>query len=751
MENSSNDSFSDKDKKMSERFEFAKDSEKSKEKEKKDTNKIPKRSLFLSKERNKELPEKIEGASTASEWLQRQQDRAKERQVILDSVLKGKGGTDKETKYTSESDSEPEETERTINVDSIEDSPKVSDETKVNVDEITPADKQQDSTHDEFKKVILEKRGEVEADLEDVNSPQEAKELTADASFLSKVGKQLAKGTSPNDAIDSAFEETVEETVVGKKGGSFKSQLTDDGSADKLREKDHTVDVKPMHTSKHPRPVAAATAKSIASSSQPTSVPYYSPNVSPTAPPRRGRAAFPSPVGSSTISALNSPSRNSNALPPIPNVIAANTPNTDPNLAKMNEFYYRRKNTGKVILSGLLGYAVGRRGGRKRTEARLQPEIEEGKQNISSLQQKLETSEKVVREKAAESQRLKEKLSEQVEQPESAVVNADQNVEKAPDTEPTKKSGEAPIPQHPSEEKIVEKAAASLAAGIPKKPEAIPAATTEKEVQEIEAQREKYIESLLSENKSPEEDTVQPKASSSEESSYEKTPLQNQGSITETKNPSASAEKPASAEALSATPEPLERQKKTVEQRPNQQGKEHSADIQTMTMPEVLQVAEKIDTGFGSLREMYEQKRIDAVNLRKVVVEHSAGRSYKEFLNKSLEAEEMKRELRNETKTDDSTGGQIGAAHSIPSSHTSTGGGASRVDGDASSDDSAQATPSVSDAPQTVHAFQSRATQSPQTYKAEEVMNVSTPIAIGLGIFVGGIFALLVLVFSGSI
>ncbi len=77
-----------------------------------------------------------------------------------------------------------------------------------------------------------------------------------------------------------------------------------------------------------------------------------------------------------------------------------------------------------------------------------------------------------------------------------------------------------------------------------------------------------------------------------------------------------------------------------------------SLDVRTMTMPELLQLAEHIDAGAGSLKDMYLQGRIDAVNLRKIVAEYEAGHDFKTLLKRSLLAEEMKHELRNEIKTD---------------------------------------------------------------------------------------------------
>lgn len=76
-------------------------------------------------------------------------------------------------------------------------------------------------------------------------------------------------------------------------------------------------------------------------------------------------------------------------------------------------------------------------------------------------------------------------------------------------------------------------------------------------------------------------------------------------------------------------------------------------DVRTMSMPELLEVADHIHFESLSLRELYEHHRIDAVNLRRIVIEYAHGGSgYEKLLRSSLEAVEMQRELRGEVKDD---------------------------------------------------------------------------------------------------
>ena len=91
-----------------------------------------------------------------------------------------------------------------------------------------------------------------------------------------------------------------------------------------------------------------------------------------------------------------------------------------------------------------------------------------------------------------------------------------------------------------------------------------------------------------------------------------------------------------------------------------------------MTMHELLEVADHIFLEKTSVRELYEHHRIDAVNLRRVVLEYmNGGTRYEKVLRRSLEAVEMQRELRNEIRhdpsatfnaTDESAGGNESAS-----------------------------------------------------------------------------------------
>ena len=99
---------------------------------------------------------------------------------------------------------------------------------------------------------------------------------------------------------------------------------------------------------------------------------------------------------------------------------------------------------------------------------------------------------------------------------------------------------------------------------------------------------------------------------------------------------------------------------------------ENHKDVRSMTMTELLEVAEHISLEKTSLRELYERNRIDAVNLRRVIIEYmNGGGRYEQMLRGSLEAVEMQRELRGEIKRESDFSGFGAVTNSDDQSTTS--------------------------------------------------------------------------------
>jgi|GEM_PF-3923248 len=87
-------------------------------------------------------------------------------------------------------------------------------------------------------------------------------------------------------------------------------------------------------------------------------------------------------------------------LPPLP-LTFGGAPNITPRAIDPNAYRSpttrqeeRSKKAGAFLAGGVLGYMLGRRGGRKRTEARLQPEVDKFKQEAESTKQHLKIREK---------------------------------------------------------------------------------------------------------------------------------------------------------------------------------------------------------------------------------------------------------------------------------------------------------------------------------------------------------------------
>ena len=184
-------------------------------------------------------------------------------------------------------------------------------------------------------------------------------------------------------------------------------------------------------------------------------------------------------------------------------------------------------------------------------------------------------------------------------------------------------------------------------------------------------------------------------------------------------------------------------------------------------------MAEKIDVDLGSLKDLYEQGKIDGVNLRKVVAEQVAGRDYEALLKRSLEAEEMKHELRNEVKTTatqdpQSTGADGGFSASGGAAAVSTAPVAKKQTKESESMLSAragnssdmysaanttQALPNMQqtgllpDPSQTVYTSRSQPQQDSEV--RTEYLRVPTSVAIALGVMTGSVSAglLMLLVF----
>ena len=384
----------------------------------------------------------------------------------------------------------------------------------------------------EFSEVVVDRLQEVEKELEATTSSEDALEVTADAEFLEQVGSRLSEGLEPETAIDDALEDVYQPPDVDA------------------------------------RPLDLDTPENF--DEQPEEEPY-----DPIVPTRLTTPTIPVPS-----TAVYNP----NIAPPQPL-----TPNVarSPNVVPMNDTFYRERSSGDLLIGGTLGYLMGKRRGRNSAEGRLEPEINKLDKKVEGLKQKLEESERLVREEISKS-----------EQPERAPNTLETTTEKP---------------------KAVDKAELDI--------ENIAPASLETEQKIVESQ-ERQFEAQLQAMADLEIATL-------EAPKVENGPVR-VGEVLELKSKNKEIDTP-----------------------------EVHKDVRSMTMPDLLAVAEHITLEKTTLRELYERNRIDAVNLRRVIIEYmNGGRRYEQLLHRSLEAVEMQRELRGEIKkeTDFSSSGVLSNA-----------------------------------------------------------------------------------------
>lgn len=206
-------------------------------------------------------------------------------------------------------------------------------------------------------------------------------------------------------------------------------------------------------------------------------------------------------------------------------------------------------------------------------------------------------------------------------------------------------ASEKPPEQESAEE--ITKAPVSLAGSIPAlKSENIPAINIEQELEAIHAQQAEFENTLVRE----EQGRFDAKTSTDNIVMQSSNPSINErfrpavSSVVESSRPtSASVE----VSIHGAGAESIEDYTRPSIQRVE---KEISPDVQTMPMSELLKVADTIGTGYGSLKELFESNKIDAVNLRRIVSEHSSGGNVENMIGAALDAREMRNELRSEVK-----------------------------------------------------------------------------------------------------
>ncbi len=788
-----NDSSSDSDERMKRRygFEHSKDGqehddddddddETETEKKSKSDKKTPSKSLFFG---DKGKPgRESEEKSDIVESIEKQKQEAEQRRVLLQSILRQDESEKPENEHDGQdADSDVERTDDNLQATeeegSIED-----DETAQSVAE---TETQIEELEAEFEELVEDKIEKLQneatenLDSEDSNSESTdptAAELAADIGFLEKVSAKIKEGVEVPTAIEESVVESLEEAEENEDGveASPEADSDDEGEETEINPEDENDDEPdesnvPL-SSTLSSPVTsgvgvapATTATNIGAVSSRKSAPAIVPPIaSPTLNPS---PLNPSPSNPWRPPAAIPPAMSPNIAPAYPafnpNVLTTPSAPDTGNTVRMNDVYRRNRNTGKIILAGVIGYAIGRRGGRKRTEARMQPEINKGVKQINELEQKLEFSEQAVRQKAAESTRFKDELSEvtvqkneaetarertseQMER--NAVMGSNENTANvANNVETVHSKAEALTPlqaQILSEQQIVRSPSEMLADAITPPSSEV---SLGKELLRAPIFAAAVAAEALVGGKS---DNIEPAT------------VEAQSVLTGDRDPALDTPNIPISNVAEAPPQRLSnlelqkqsddlRRKKALEQSAVEAPKH--IDAQTMTMPELLSVAEKIDVGSGNLKDMYEHKRIDAVNLRRVITEYSEGRNYKETLQRSLEAEEMHRELRNEVKTDNTgiyDSKSDGALH-VPLPATVVASNQEQQDPSRPLD---IPPPSSSFVPFAQPGNSSSTQQSSdQPISTSSTFVIPPAVVVGLGVLVGGIIAAIIMMITGIV
>lgn len=234
-----------------------------------------------------------------------------------------------------------------------------------------------------------------ELDAADEDSPEELEAL-ADAAFLESIRERLEEGNDlTEDTIEAAFNETAEDVGVEVEAEQDSDELAEAGNEDNPEEND-------TDAGQDESEAEAATPGNVDDDSEvdpnapipPPPMPPVPPFPStppPSPPPPGGGPGGPPPAGPNFYGSPIGPN-----FPAGPNA-ALNVANTH---TETMHFIDRRRRGRDLLIGGLVGYMIGRRGGRKRTEARLMPKVEKLEKEIGTLHDVITEKEEKIRKLA---------------------------------------------------------------------------------------------------------------------------------------------------------------------------------------------------------------------------------------------------------------------------------------------------------------------------------------------------------------
>lgn len=215
-------------------------------------------------------------------------------------------------------------------------------------------------------------------------SPDEMVELNSSQQLISAVKEKIEDPTVPVPSDVSQEAADVLKSIAETK--DIEDAQTDSESAAETDDELGAEEIVEESENITP-PAATPTSRPVPLPAPPIVVP------APGVPPPILHAA---PTASRTTP---TPSSGRSALPPLPGAAAGNLAGNTYS-AMSPERRTRDQRVGSMLAAGVVGYMLGRRGGRKKAEAELKPEINKQKKNIKELEKNVKEKEDLVAEAA---------------------------------------------------------------------------------------------------------------------------------------------------------------------------------------------------------------------------------------------------------------------------------------------------------------------------------------------------------------
>ncbi len=403
MEITSGDDTSDKDKKMKGAFEAIDDKKDEKKKP------VPKKNLSISSilsgddKESTPKPSKEPEKFSLIEMLQSYDKDSKDKEKDVDKSKDESSAPHEAVEISSTPETEATDTDRLTGEEETE-------VVQTYVEAVLP------EAHSEFE----------QSEPDSV----EAAEAAASVAFLEGIHDQLGESNGIDDSEVAAIASSIIEELDHQDGGNTEAieDLADEVESEESLDIEETgIESGPSDHEDVDDDEGVTNSNNSASSNPPTSPPT---NVPTTGHPGSGGAMPPvPPTGGGLPPHIPPVGPNSSSTMPM-------TPNTSPNAASANpnvEFAYNRRRAGDLLLGGIIGYMIGRRRGRIKTEKELIPVQKKLEKQVATLQKRIYSKELEVRKAAARSFEAGHIISEKP--PETLEKTATKRAETAPKPE----------------------------------------------------------------------------------------------------------------------------------------------------------------------------------------------------------------------------------------------------------------------------------------------------------------------------